>query len=578
MSMAKHNSERLLRIIAAGYASRINTEGKPMVPQKPAGMSQEDYDKLLTVIGEMRGAPMKPIKMEKVTVWKKNNASFPWGGWRSDQADAPPPEQKKKEEPKKNQQQQQQSQGNPQSQGQPIKKSQPSQPQSRQNNQSQKSGQGKDQSGQKDKSDQNGQQDNQDSGKGNSENQPGNSQGNQPGQSKPNAKDNSLQGSQDSGEGTEPREGEGTGQEGNNNGRGGSSEQDGSDTSNPQGRKGQSGGGRSNNPYRGTFKAGHGEAEEGEFGYFSRAEEINVEIEEHGDHRIEIYDTFDDFINAADDTDKSRSSWKIRSSREKGKEEWAGTGNFQESIDLARYGWPEGVVKLDQIAEHYHQMSKWSVDRSRSLDVAGTYPIVPVFIGGDPACMVSDGDLMRGIKPVMHIMMNRGYSWMVPTGRVFNFGAALMVCIDQMETLGVRVELDVCTANYGDMYGSMTERPIWATITTIKKAQEYVEKNRMAYALANPGYSRRLKYSILEQVDKYEEPFHWGYGKPVPIPADLIPNGATYIPQLEEMLPRDQQKVWDDIGEGVKVMQKKLGITALSDGSIELTQLVEQAA
>lgn len=518
------------------------------------------------------GAVQREVPMVKVTIAKKRNDCFPWGGWQYEDSEREAQEKKKKEEQKKQQQnQQQQGQPSPNMKGNPNQQSKGQQNgQNQKGNQPQNKGQ-QDKNNQQDQNKDDGQQDDgqekEKEGQGqNDQNQDGDNQGG----------DGSGQ-NDDGGEGMDggDNQNSGTSESGTGNGRHQSSGQSNGETPDSISDLGQDSFG---DETQGNA-AGASSASD-EDGIPVRATYLGVAIESYGDHRLETYDSLDDFINAADDAHEERSNWGRRSSRDVGKAQWAGTDTFEEAVELARLGWPKGVVLLDQIADHYHQLSKWTVDKTRHLDVAGTYPIVPIFLGGDPACMVNDGELNRGVKPMMHIVVNRGYSWLTTPERIFNFGAALMVCIDQIETIGPRVELTVATANMGDLFGQVQERPVWVTMTTIKRPQEHIEKNRLAYALAHPAYSRRLKYSLLEQVDSYEQPFHWGYGKPIGLPKDLIEPGAVYIPQLEswesQRMPQGMS-IWDDITKAVDVMQKRLGIISMSDGTIEM-QKVQEAA
>lgn len=600
--------ERLQKVVYFENRQRQSRGQPPLNPMEIQDLA--NHLQQIWGIGGLMGEEKKETPMVKVTVLKKRNDQYPWGGWVQEDTERPADQQK--QEPKKNQQQsggagkqQQSSSSQSQSNNSPIKqKPQPdkgngnqqrnSNPQTGGNKQKDK-GQDKDQKTESDGDQQQDDQNEAENNDGDSQNgkeQSSPSSGNNPNGRSP--KDQSRQGetpessnddgSQDGDGSDESNSNDGSGQS-DGSGRSGASNSGkrNSDEGEEQARASDNDGEGSGNVEGGEYDS-HGEgepAEESEDGIPAmRASSMGVTIEVYGDHRVETYDCFDDFISRADDQDAPNSNWQERASREQGKEEWAGTSSFEEAVALARAGWPQGVVKLDQIADHYHKMSKWTVDKTRHLDVAGTYPIVPVYLGGDPSCMINDGDLQRGIKPVQHIMVNRGYSWLTTNERIFNFGAALMVCIDQMETLGVRVELDVCTANLGDLFGPVSERPVWATITTIKKAQEYVEKNRLAFALAHPAYSRRLKYSLLEQIPNYEEPFHWGYGKPIPLPPDLVPPQAVYIPQLESWEKRNPPpgtSVWDKIDTAVAAMQKKLKIKALTDGTIELANHDEAA-
>lgn len=611
--MALTPNDQLRQVIAweASIRKIMDTIGsRPGISSAQRRSLAEAVYEAQSEVEDTVGAMMQSTKI-KVNVLKKRNVQFPWGGWVEDEVerDLNPDQQKK------NQREQQRSgTGNQQGPGsgtsrQTIKKGQAKTPQQ---GQGQGQGQSQQSKGDSSKSDKGGDSSSQGSGqkKGGqqSHDQGGQGSGKDAAQkSKPDAGQGQDQG-EDQGEGGSPQHDGGSSPQDGSDGQGsgnsdsGSGNESDSSSQDSQGPGGQSAGkGYDGSPdsWRGDGELspehadGTTEADLETDGISEESDEkslidtvrarfidMGVSVESFGDHRIETYDSLDAFIENACDVDEERSVWGNRASRDTGEkaEHYSGTATFEEAVDLARVGWPEGVLRLDQIADHYHQLSKWTIDKSRHLDVAGTYPIVPIFLGGDPACMVNDGELNRGVKPLLHIVVNRGYSWMTPAERIFNFGAALMVCIDQIETYGVRVELTVGTANIGDLFGPVQERPVWATMTTVKRPQEHLEKNRLAFALAHPAYGRRLKYSLLEQVNDYEQPFHWGYGKPIALPHDLIEPGAVYIPQLEAWQTKGSDySPWDDISTAVGLMQQRLGIIAREDGRIELENPPEVA-
>lgn len=264
------------------------------------------------------------------------------------------------------------------------------------------------------------------------------------------------------------------------------------------------------------------------------------------------YDSFDQMINDADDVHKSRSTWSGRVSRDAGKRDWTVADSFEESLHQARHGWPEGMVSMNQIAEEYHRRSRWTADRALEWDVAGSHPDVPVFLSGDPCNMINDGDVRAKVKPIIHIIVNKTQHFGIGKQKIFNFGAALMVCMDQIEACGTRVELEAIFCAIGD------KGDFFTTHTTLKRAGEHVEKNRIAYAMANPGFLRRLWFSVVEQYQKYDEWFY-GYGKPSEMNERNIPPGAVYIPSLQNF---ESLSTWDNLDKSVKALQKHLGVNS----------------
>lgn len=362
---------------------------------------------------------------------------------------------------------------------------------------------------------------------------------------------------------------------GNGNGQG---EGDGSDKGHSNGSgQGSGGGGGDNKPQPGDGKPGDGKGsgspggnEEGKDpgDEYYGPEHLGYEERDVGGHKIFQFESLEAFINKADDREHSRSQWQHRTSRRAGDGDWAGAKTFDEAIDQARYGWDDGVVRMNQIAEFYHSTNKWHIDKARFLDVGGSYPIVPVWLGGDPACMVDDGSMYQRPKPILHIIVNRTNNYTISAESIFNFGAALMVCVDQIETAGTSVEIDVVTTSYG------TRSQTLITDTKIKRPGDHLEKNRLAYAMANPGYLRRLEFSVLEQIAEYEPMFRGTYGRAIELPENFRAPNALYIPILEGF---GKSTTWTDIKKSVSFMQQFLGVDVGDDGQIILNKQREAA-
>lgn len=296
------------------------------------------------------------------------------------------------------------------------------------------------------------------------------------------------------------------------------------------------------------------------------------EIIKVGDATVKKYNSLDDMIDDADDVKNSRFAWDdkfTRLSRLTNREEWFGGKTFEEALYHARYGWDKGVVKMDTLAQEYHRRSRWSAGAAISLDVAGSHPDVPTFLSGNPSNMFNTGDNRQKIKPIVHILVNKSHSWNISSHRIFNFGAALMVCIDQIEATGVKVELEAILSI--DTY--VNRMPHLSTTVMIKKANEVMEKNRIAFAMAHPGFFRRLWFSIVEQTKELNfSDFIKSYGRIVPVIDNLVPPECVYINNINEM------GGFDSMEEGVAQMQKLLGITQDDDGHISLNKEEREAA
>lgn len=285
------------------------------------------------------------------------------------------------------------------------------------------------------------------------------------------------------------------------------------------------------------------------------------ELKKIGTYKVRYYDSLDDFVDAADDLNKSRMAWPDthhRSSRSQSSEatRWSGSESLKEAIYHARHGWDKGLVRMNTIVDEFHRQTRWTAEKATDMDVAGSHPDVPMFLSGDPANMINTGDVGRKVKPLIHIIVNRSASCGCSENSIFNFGAAMMVCIDQIEAAGIRVELEFVIPS-----DEQPETILWCTV---KKAQEIMEKNRIAFAMAHPSLLRRLVFSIYEQWGELYEHYNGGYGRYVDLGEKEIPTGAIYINGLQNF----GESYFENIESSVKKLQEYLGIKISETGNI----------
>jgi hypothetical protein len=202
--------------------------------------------------------------------------------------------------------------------------------------------------------------------------------------------------------------------------------------------------------------------------------------------------------------DTTPPTWESRSSRSKGGD-WNGSKDWNEALDFAAHGWPEGRAKMGKALAAAAAASSFDSYPAMALDVAGAYPMPHLAAAGEPFCMVTPAPISERNRPVLRLCIAGAVSSMVNGGEIVNYGAALLTVIDALEAADYRVELSLCFALRSH---SQTE----ASFTvTVKQAQEPLELDRLAFVLASPAMWRRLGFAIIETLP---QDFESGYGVP----------------------------------------------------------------
>ncbi len=162
---------------------------------------------------------------------------------------------------------------------------------------------------------------------------------------------------------------------------------------------------------------------------------------------------------------------------------------FQDAVDLASKGWPEGLDKLTKKLDLCLGKGR---SRYRMNDVAGDYPDIGRFLGGVPDSM-SRRVINEGLKrPIIDIILNVSFAGNINPKSIINYGAALTSVMDELENAGFRVGVKICMVAENDKQTGF--------LITIKTPSEALELDRMVYFMAHPSFLRALGVSFLERT------------------------------------------------------------------------------
>lgn len=193
---------------------------------------------------------------------------------------------------------------------------------------------------------------------------------------------------------------------------------------------------------------------------------------------------------------------------------------FEGAKRLARDGWREGAAEALKLIGSIPPYTGKTVDK---FDVAGERVDIGRYLAGEPAHMRSKRREIRK-RPIIHIVVSMAVSVSVNASDYMRYGAALASVIDNLETRGKRVHLDIVMGLTTELASSYKKSIRHISGWTIKRAEEPMDIESLIFSLSHPAANRRLGYALSERSPKDYERRYWGY--PVHDPRDAARIGA----------------------------------------------------
>ena len=247
------------------------------------------------------------------------------------------------------------------------------------------------------------------------------------------------------------------------------------------------------------------------------------------------FNTWHSFITDADKTNNLNPHARQSRNRDAHSTHWTGTASWEEVLDLARLGWPEG---LNRIKDQVHIIERFIGPRQPKKELA--YNVVGPgildfdrYIQGRPDAWVTwqEQDTQDGWSAkVVPILFNVSASSGIDKAVLFRRGAAVCALIDILEHSRIRVELTIAEyANYQGTDGLF--------LVKVKKSEEPADMDRIAFALCHASVLRRLMFSMAEQ---YIPNLPSSYGRPQSYHQEGALNldaASLYIRDEADMVP-----------------------------------------
>jgi len=185
-------------------------------------------------------------------------------------------------------------------------------------------------------------------------------------------------------------------------------------------------------------------------------------------------------------------------SKNHGNESWAGTKTFGESLDLARKGWSEGLETIKAMSEEIWKVVGQEIKKQTfQYDVCGDVVDVDRYLSGEPENMIQFTEEQAvGHGKIIKIWVNTVASVGVTKETMFYRGAAVVALVDALEKLGFSCEVSTIDAISERWSG---DKNVLRYNVLLRGAGEALDLDRLAFALANASWLRRLIFSAMEQ-------------------------------------------------------------------------------
>lgn len=181
------------------------------------------------------------------------------------------------------------------------------------------------------------------------------------------------------------------------------------------------------------------------------------------------------------------------------------THNFEEAIELIKYGYHEDFDKLIKLKSKLEKYIKISNKRNKQYNFyVGYVPDVKAYLEGNPLSMINN---TNNIRKKIDIYMNSSFSCNTSRGAIFNRGAIVLTLIEILESLGFSVDFHLFTmTTAGD--------EMHFSDFILKNENERLNPQKLYFPLCHPSWIRRLNFRLKEETPDITRSWVRGYGRP----------------------------------------------------------------
>lgn len=222
--------------------------------------------------------------------------------------------------------------------------------------------------------------------------------------------------------------------------------------------------------------------------------------------RVVEYDSLNEFYSYICDTPFNEAFRWAKHSSVEGDKYWTKTENFEEAVRLFKEGWSDMATKLVQKLKVIEKEIQPTMKSKQTTGVAGYQAIVPLYLNGIPANMVTK-KMIPVKQKVITLTKSIDYSGSVSADQIVEESIKAMQIIKKLESQGYRCNLNIAL-------GTSVKGKSFAVKVRIKSANEKLNISKLAFPLVHPSMLRRLFFRWIEVYPEITKDFVHGYGSP----------------------------------------------------------------
>lgn len=230
--------------------------------------------------------------------------------------------------------------------------------------------------------------------------------------------------------------------------------------------------------------------------------------------------------------------------------EWHGSKSMEEAVELAKYGWKDGLTAYKNIIKDFKISFDDIIPRQDYAEelqpsTEGEIFNPEKYFEGDPEDMLKftltkSTTLTTGRK-LQRLIINSCVSCFIETQTFFYTGVIYQELIKALEMAGFATEVWVRAS----MTASYPAKLTFSGECCIKSFQEVVDIDKLIFFTAHPSILRRFIFSLMEQTpEEIQKYLGINYGQVTEYNNDLVSNfgddGTIFLPSLTDNLSKEQ--------------------------------------
>ena len=218
--------------------------------------------------------------------------------------------------------------------------------------------------------------------------------------------------------------------------------------------------------------------------------------------RIQKFYEWEQFLNWVDWPGKEYRRTSHRMSDQKYK--FTRTWTFQDAMNLARYGWAEGVSKIQQFEKldlPTHETFMQNYDIQTEYSVAGGSVNIGRYLSGMPDCMRHMRTSNHHALPsrVQKIMIIGNSSCYASADEILKHGYKIYQIIEALEMANIQTDITLAYSAKNYNTEQISDYCFYETYIKIKKAEDVLYPEKILFCVAHPAMFRRLVLSEKER-------------------------------------------------------------------------------